>query len=170
VTTEPTTELDARYSSPGADAVPWSTAEEVLETAPLSWVTTVRADGSPHVTPLLTVWADGALHFCTGPEEQKARNLAGNPNVALSSAAPAAPDLHVVVEGVAVRVLDEAVLTDLATRWAQRHGPEWAFGVGDGAFTAPDQGVAHVFAVRPRVARGFGTTEPFTQTRWTFPV
>ncbi len=28
---------------------------------------TVRPDGRPHVTPLLAVWADDALHFCTGP-------------------------------------------------------------------------------------------------------
>ena len=44
-----------------------------IEAAPLWWITTVRPDGRPHVTPLLAVWHEGALHFCTGSEEQKAR-------------------------------------------------------------------------------------------------
>ena len=47
----------------------------VLERAELYWLTTVRADGRPHVTPLIAVTADGAVHFCTGLREQKARNL-----------------------------------------------------------------------------------------------
>jgi hypothetical protein len=34
----------------------------------------VRADGRPHVTPLISVLVDGALHFCTGATEQKAKN------------------------------------------------------------------------------------------------
>lgn len=35
----------------------------------------MRADGRPHVTPLVAVWLDGAPHFSTGPAEQKAVNL-----------------------------------------------------------------------------------------------
>jgi len=58
---EPLTKLDARFSDPGANATPWAAAREVLETAQLSWVTTVRADGRPHVTPLVAVWHDDAV-------------------------------------------------------------------------------------------------------------
>ena len=64
---EPVTKLDERFSDPGAQATPWATAREVLETAQLSWVTTVRADGRPHVTPLVAVWLDDAVHLTTGP-------------------------------------------------------------------------------------------------------
>ena len=39
---------------------------------------TVRPDGSPHVTPLLGVWLDGAMQFCTGPNERNSQNLAEN--------------------------------------------------------------------------------------------
>jgi hypothetical protein len=46
--------------SRGAEATPWAAAREVLQTAQLSWVTTVRADGRPHVTPLVAVWLDDA--------------------------------------------------------------------------------------------------------------
>jgi len=74
----PQTRLDPAYSAPNATAADWSEAEARLAEAELFWISTVRPDGRPHVTPLPTVWADGALHFCTGPEERKAKNLAGN--------------------------------------------------------------------------------------------
>ena len=38
----------------------------------------MRQDGRPHVTPLIAVWLEHALYFCTGPDERKARNLAWN--------------------------------------------------------------------------------------------
>ena len=79
--TEPLAELDQRFSDQGAAATPWSVARSVLETAQLSWITTVRVDGRPHVTPLVTVWVDGAVYFATGPSEQKAVNLANNSQV-----------------------------------------------------------------------------------------
>ena len=43
------------------------------------WLSTVRPDGRPHVTPLMSVWLEGALYFCTGPDERKAKNLVRNP-------------------------------------------------------------------------------------------
>src|ERR1035438_6167380 len=64
----PATTLDHRYSAPGAVATGWDETRIVLETAELFWISTVRADGRPHVTPLVAVWADGALHFSTGAE------------------------------------------------------------------------------------------------------
>src|SRR5690606_13554670 len=84
--TAPTsTRLDPRFSEPDATATTWDDAVAVLRSAGVSWLTTVRADGRPHVTPLVAVWLDGAVHFCTGPEEQKARNLAANPHVVLTT-------------------------------------------------------------------------------------
>ena len=76
---EPVSELDERFSDQGARATPWPAARAVLEGAQLSWATTVRPDGRPHVTPLVAVWLDGAVHFTTGPGEQKAMNLIQNP-------------------------------------------------------------------------------------------
>ena len=75
---DPTAEIDRRFSDPEAGATPWAEVARTLERAELYWLTTVRADGRPHVTPLIGVWHDGALHFCTGPREQKARNLEHN--------------------------------------------------------------------------------------------
>jgi hypothetical protein len=99
---EPLTKLDARFSDPGANATPWAAAREVLETAQLSWVTTVRADGRPHVTPLVAVWLDDAVYFTTGSDEQKAVNLAANPHVVLITGCNGWDEgLDVIVEGEA---------------------------------------------------------------------
>ena len=67
----PATTLDQRYSTAGAVPTPWGETRRALEAAELSWITTVRPDGRPHVTPLVAVWADDALHFCAGAHEQK---------------------------------------------------------------------------------------------------
>lgn len=72
----PLTSLDARYSEEDAQATPWPDALGRLEKAGLFWVSTVRADGRPHVTPVVAVWLGGALYFTSGPGEQKSRNLA----------------------------------------------------------------------------------------------
>ena len=83
--------------------------------AELYWLTTVRADGRPHVTPLIGVHHDGAVHFCTGSGEQKARNLEHSAKVALTTGTNTwAAGLDVVVEGEAVRVADNARLQELA--------------------------------------------------------
>ena len=53
---QPVTDLDTRFSDPNAIPTDWSETRRALESAELSWVTTVRADGRPHVTPLVAVW------------------------------------------------------------------------------------------------------------------
>ena len=79
VTTDRRPSSTRATASPEATATDWADARRELAAAELSWLSTVRPDGRPHVTPLLTVWRDGALHFCTGARERKARNLAGEP-------------------------------------------------------------------------------------------
>ncbi|MCX5047699.1 MULTISPECIES: pyridoxamine 5'-phosphate oxidase family protein [unclassified Streptomyces] len=166
--TTPQTRLDPRYSDPRATATDWSEAEARLAEAELFWISTVRPDGRPHVTPLPAVWADGALHFCTGPEERKARNLAADPQVALTTGSNTwDKGYDLVVEGEAVRVVEEERLLRLAAAWEAKYGSVWHFDVRNGAFhhTA---GHAFVFAVAPRTVFGFGKGEPFSQTRWRF--
>lgn len=51
--TTPVTALDPRYSDPAAAAITWRETREALEKAELSWISTVRPDGRPHVTPLV---------------------------------------------------------------------------------------------------------------------
>jgi nitroimidazol reductase NimA-like FMN-containing flavoprotein (pyridoxamine 5'-phosphate oxidase superfamily) len=84
---EPKTSIDERYSDPGAEATPWPSARRVLEEAELSWLTTTRPGGGPHITPVVAVWADDALCFMTGDHEQKSANLRADPRVALTTVA-----------------------------------------------------------------------------------
>ena len=167
----PRASLDSRFSAPGATAVPWEQALAVLEAAEMFWITTVRADGRPHVTPLVAVWLDGALHFSTGAGEQKAVNLRGNPHVILSTGRDDWDSgLDVIVEGTAVRVTGHAVLQRLADAWRAKWDGRWSYEVHDGAFRhadGPGNGAALVFAVAPDKVLAFGKA-PFSQTRYSF--
>ncbi|WP_330283797.1 pyridoxamine 5'-phosphate oxidase family protein [Streptomyces sp. NBC_00588] len=164
----PQTRLDTRYSSPGATATGWPEAEARIAEAELFWIATVRPDGRPHVTPLPAVWAHGALHFGTGPKERKARNLAANPHVTLTTGTNTwDKGYDLVVEGEAVRVTDEDRLRELTAAWEAKYGSFWHFEVRDGAFHH-GPGHAFVFSVAPRTVFGFGKGEPFSQTRWRF--
>ncbi|WP_329205399.1 pyridoxamine 5'-phosphate oxidase family protein [Streptomyces sp. NBC_01696] len=163
------TSLDPHYSGEGATARPWTEAVALLESAELYWLSTVRPDGRPHVTPLIGVWSQGALHFCTGPSERKARNLAANPEVVLTTGANTLTEgFDVVVEGRAARVTDERRLIALAEAWEAKYGADWHFGVTDGMFSNGAGGRAEVFAVTPRTAFGFAKGDPYGQTRWLF--
>ncbi|MFD0414610.1 pyridoxamine 5'-phosphate oxidase family protein [Streptomyces sp. NPDC127108] len=166
---DPRTDVDARYSSEGVAATPWPQARDALAAAELFWISTVRPDGRPHVTPLSALWHGDALYFSTGPEERKARNLEANPEVVLTTGANLwDKGLDVVVEGTAVRTTDGALLRELAAAWEEKYGGFFHYDVGDGCFLHPS-GRAYVFAVAPRTAFGFGKGEPFSQTRYRFP-
>jgi general stress protein 26 len=165
---EPVAELDPRYSSPGATPSSWAEASGRLADAQVFWLSTVRPDGRPHVTPLLAVWQDAALHFCTGPEERKARNLDQNAHCVLTTGTNAADaGLDLVVEGEARRVTDDGRLRGLAAAWETKYGSDWHFDVRDGAFQG-DGGVALVYEVAPVTAFGFGKGDEYSQTRWRF--
>jgi len=153
---EPVTELDARFSADGATATQWAEARRRLAEAELYWLSTVRPDGRPHVTPLLAVWLDGALYFCTGPTERKAKNLALNRHCVLTTGCNELSEgLDVVVEGEAVAVSNDATLQRLAEAYESKYGTDWHFDVRDGAFRNDAGGVALVLEVAPATALGF---------------
>ena len=68
---DPTPEQDIRFGDPTAPPTKWSDVHRVLDAAELFWVSTVRSDGRPHVTPLPAVWHDRRLHFCTEPVSRR---------------------------------------------------------------------------------------------------
>ena len=169
-TTDPVTELDRGFSQIDTPT-PWSEAREVLDRAEIFWVSTVRPDGRPHVTPLIAVWKDSSLYFCTGADERKARNLAANPHCTLTTGRNTLGEgLDVVVEGDAVRVTDDATLQRVSAAYLAKYGADWHFEARDGAFHHPAGGApALVFQVAPRRALGFAKGEGrFGQTRWRF--
>jgi general stress protein 26 len=166
---QPVTELDRRFSDPEAAPTRWDDARHVLETAPTFWITTVRADGRPHVTPLVAVWLDRALHFATGAAEQKGVNHRDNPHVILTTGCNDwEHGLDVVLEGDAVRVTDDLVLERLARAWTEKWDGRWQFEPHSGAFRhAGGEGDALVYAVAPTKVLAFGKGK-FSHTRHRF--
>jgi general stress protein 26 len=160
--------LDPRFSDPAAEATSWDDTLRALEEAELYWLTTVRADGRPHVTPLVGVVHDGAVHFCTGIGEQKARNLEHSNRVALTTGTNTwASGLDVVVEGVAVRITDDAELQQLADTYVAKYGEVWRFEVADGAFRHSSEDPAPVFRIEPSKVIAFAK-DPHAQTTYRF--
>ena len=166
---EPVTELSA-FSSDGAVATDWAHGHADLRAAEVYWLSTVRPDGRPHVTPLIAVWLDGAMYFCTGADERKAKNLAQNAQCVLTTGRNNLEGLDVVVEGEAAKVGDEAQRRSVADAFESKYGrhftaPEgtW-FGLGDSIRS----GDVLVYCVAPTTAFGFGKGKPFSQTRWRF--
>lgn len=49
--------LDTRFSE-ASEPVSWQQVSDVLSAAELYWLTTVRKDGRPHITPLVGAWVD----------------------------------------------------------------------------------------------------------------
>ena len=167
--TTPVTTLDKRFSDPDAAATSWDETRRALETAEIFWITTVRRDGRPHVTPLVAVWACDALHFCTGIGEQKAVNLSRNRHVVLTTGCDDWDrGLDVVVEGDAVRVTNKRALERLADAWTRKWDGRWRYEVADGGFRHP--GSEHpvlVFAVAPAKVLAF-TKGAFSHTTHRF--
>jgi nitroimidazol reductase NimA-like FMN-containing flavoprotein (pyridoxamine 5'-phosphate oxidase superfamily) len=164
----PVADLDNQFSSPGAVALRWNEAEQHLQKAGVYWLSTMRPEGRPHVTPLLAVWLDGALYFCTGDAERKAKNLAENPRVAITTGHNALSEgLDLVVEGEAVVVSDGAKVRRVAEAYVAKYGEGWRIAGLEGVST---------FEVTPTTAFGFGRGDAknpppggeFNQTRWRF--
>jgi general stress protein 26 len=166
---EPVAELQQQFSSSGATPTEWAAALGHLENADVYWLSTVRPNGSPHVTPLVAVWLDGAIYFCTGQDERKARNLARNPHCVITTGCNSlSAGLDLVIEGDAALIRDEIKLRRVAQAYASKYDEPFRFTVRDGAFAGEGGNVALVYEVTPTTAFGFGKGESFSQTRWRF--
>jgi len=167
--TQPVTELDTRFSDRGAVATGWDETRRALEDAELFWIATVRADGRPHLTPLVAVWLDDAIYFATGLGEQKAVNLRTNQNVILTTGCNEwERGLDVVVEGEAVQVTEESVLERLAEAWATKWDGRWHYEVREGGFRhEANADPVLVFSVKPAKVLAFAKGT-FGQTRHRF--
>lgn len=166
---QPETELQQPYSDEGTEPVSWTTGRELLDTAEVYWVSTVRPDGRPHVTPVIAIWLDEALHFCTGPMERKAHNLEHNQHCLIMTTTGGnsmGSGFDVIVEGDAQRVTDGTMLRRLADVYAAKYG--WEFAVENGVFRNDAGGEALVFTVAPVKAFGYGREGRYTATRWRF--
>ncbi|MGW2831625.1 pyridoxamine 5'-phosphate oxidase family protein [Streptomyces sp. NPDC001286] len=159
------------FSSPGARATPWASALAVIGEAEVFWLSTVRPDGRPHVTPLLAAWSLGGLCFTTGGQERKARNLDHNPRCVLTTGTNALTGVDVVIEGVA-SVVDERsereqAVSDFERKYGKHltsPGGSW-YRLGEAVIT----GETRLYRVAPTVGFAFGKLPMSSQTRYTWP-
>ena len=165
----------------GLPLIEWSRVDAELEQRlddrdpgapdrPTCWLTTINADGSPHVTSVGALWHSGSFWFQTGERTRKARNVARNPRCAMSVATRG---LDVVVEGEAHRVTDPGLVSEAASLWAQGGWPARPDESGTAitaAFNAPSVGPPPWFVYRltPRAATAVSAVEPSGSTRWRF--
>jgi PPOX class probable F420-dependent enzyme len=135
-----------------------------------SWLATTNADGSPHVTGVGALWADGSFWFETGQGTRKGRNLARDPRCVLSTATR---EFDLVVEGEAALVRDPDTVAAMAARWA---AGGWPCRVDDtglaltAEYSAPSAGAPpwHVYRITLRSATALATVAPGGATRWRF--
>ena len=166
----PVTTFDQQYSDPAATATEWEETRRAIETAELFWLSTVRADGRPHVTPVVAAWSDDAIWFSTGADEQKFANLRANSHVALTTGCNRwEQGLDVVVEGEAVQVTDDTVLKRVAEAFTAKWDGRWQWTASGGAFRGSDgTGEALVFSVKPAKVFAHAKGDPFSATRHKF--
>ena len=85
------------------------------------WLSSARPDGRPSITPLLGVWLDGAVSFCTGSAERTARNLAQNLCCAPTTGRNTLDGLDLVVEGEPA-LSDETAFRNVTDAFESEHG------------------------------------------------
>ena len=156
----------------GLDPIAWSRALEALEsTEPQtqsSFIATTRPDGRPHLAGVGALWDAGRVYVVSGAGTRKSRNLARNPNCAISMSLKG---IDLVIEGKAERVTDDETLERIAKRYADQG---WPAVVKDGAFTydysAPSAGPPpwDLYTVKPITVFGVLASEPGGATRWRF--
>lgn len=134
------------------------------------WLATINTDGSPHVTGIGAIWADGAFFFETGETSRKGRNLVRDPRCSLTVAAH---EFDLVVEGRATKVTDAAIVADLAQRWAAEGWPARVAESGTAItaeYSAPSAGPPPwaVYQLTPHRATAVATVGPGGATRWDF--
>lgn len=95
------------------DLLPSQIIEKLLQQNNI-WLASVRPDGRPHLIPAWFVWHQDRIYICIEPASVKARNIAGNPSVALALEDGSNP---VICEGSARAVPApwSAVVTELFT-------------------------------------------------------
>ena len=134
-----------------------------------TWIATIDADGSPHVTGIGSGWLDGAFIFETGRTSRKGRNLARDPRCTISLALE---EFDIVVEGEAELVTDPELVAEVARLYNEDGWPAEVDESGTALtapFSAPSAGPPpwHVYRVVPKTAMVL-SIEPGGATRFDF--
>ncbi|MGE3076886.1 MAG: pyridoxamine 5'-phosphate oxidase family protein [Dehalococcoidia bacterium] len=156
------------YGLPDGDEgmLQWEWAEDRLTAAQNYWISTVRPDGRPHVTPVWGVWYEGALYFDGSDQTRRMKNIAANPEIAVHLESG---DEVVIIEGSAASE-DTPPARSLATKLAELYTAKYS---AHSYAPSPDQwDGGGLYVLRPRKALGWtlrpGDEFGKTYTRWRF--
>lgn len=89
-----------------------------LSSEPVVWCSTLRPDGSPHLTPVWFLYLDGVWWICTEARNRKVRNVDHDPRVALALPSGSAP---LVAEGRAT-IHRRDFLPPVVSGFARKYG------------------------------------------------
>jgi Pyridoxamine 5'-phosphate oxidase len=162
---------DAATEAGRSQPLPWSEAERRMAGGGWFWLATVRPDGAPHLMPLFAAWANTSFFIASKDRARKSRNLEVEPRCVISTDTG---DLHIIVEGTARHVRDEATLRRAVDAFQTVYS--WPTRIDgdrlDADYGAPTSGGPpyEVYEVIPIKAFGLPTDgETTTPTRWTWP-
>jgi len=97
-------------------------AEQRLHDERITWLTTVRRDGTPQPTPVWYLWDGDGFLLYSQPQTQKLRNIAANPHVTLHLDGDGKGGNIVVVTGDAT-VDESAPPASDVPEYLERYGP-----------------------------------------------
>jgi Pyridoxamine 5'-phosphate oxidase len=150
------------YLAPGTGGtLPWAWAEQRLVQCHTYWVGTCWPDGRPHLSPVWGVWFDACLWFSCDPSSRKAKNLTANRACAVATDNPLEP---VVIDGVATRVEDRAVVTRYVEAERVKYSSEWNDDLFTVDFFAPGTYMVEAGSVIAVDEKDF----PTSATKWSF--
>ena len=131
----------------------WTWATDRLSKAHNYFLSTVRADGRPHVMPVWGIWLDNMFYFSTGRHSRKSENLSQNPSCTIC---PEDAWTAVVLEGTAEEVRRGSQRRRFLVAYKKKY--DW-----DMSDTKDP-----IYQVKPRVIIGIAENAERNPTRWRF--
>jgi Pyridoxamine 5'-phosphate oxidase len=133
---------------------------------------TVHPSGRPQLRPVLAVWSAGMLYTTSSPSARKAGNLHRDSRCTV---AVTAEDMHLVLEGTATAVAEDAVLWRVAGTYRAKY--DWPVTVRDSMYDAPYGAPTagpppyRLYEIRPATVLAFVNDSSALgagSTRWSF--
>ena len=144
----------------GDSLLPWSWAVDQLKHARSYWITTIAANGRPHVRPVWGCWRDDSVQFSTGARH--AANMKRDPRVTVNLESA---DDCVIVQGIGETTTDEIARQGFVDEYSLKYNWPMTLEFCD-----------ELFVVRPHTVLGWIATDiapgqtlfATTATRWRF--
>lgn len=139
----------------------WKDVEGDLMLAQMYWITSLE-EGIPHTVPVIGVWHEGALYFCSPRSEHKHQNLKANTVCqALTGSSQLTAGIDVAIHGHAEEVEDMEGRALFAEQLNAKYPPSWQGFEG----TEEDMWVIRVV---PTHIRAFHRENPIASARFDF--